>query len=451
MSVVKRTPSLYVAIGICLLLLGTVFKFAPWQNAEKEGKLIAWDVTSYYGYLPATFIERDLTLSFVSLDSSFYHQQQMYWPETAPNGNKVIKTTMGMSLLYAPFFGIAKTIDDDHSKHRGFSQTFEFWLTLSNLFYTFLGVFFLRSFLIRHFDNDIVNYVLISLYLGTNLLYYITIEPLMPHAYNFALVACFIYLTDKWHLKKAIGNSLLLGLIIGLITLIRPVNGIVVIFFILYQFDTIKNRIRVFASHWKLLLIITTTGFAVILPQLIYWKIHTGHMVFNSYPGERFFFGSPHILDGLFSYRKGWLLYTPMMLFALIGLFLRSKLRLSLIFTILPAIYVMFSWWNWWYGGSFGCRPIIDLYPILAIGLAQLFSLLKQQTALLKWTGVITIGLLIPFNIFQTLQKKSDAIHWEAMTKEAYWHNFFHRYPQPGLDEKLKSPDIEAAKAGKEN
>ncbi len=446
----KKITSTHVLIGLFVLLVLTVVKFSPWQNAGQSGKLIAWDVTSYYAYLPATFIEEDLSLSFVEEDSAFYHHQQMYWPETAPNGGKVIKTTMGLSFLYSPFFFIAKAVDNDKSKTQGFSKTFEFWLVISCLFYTLIGGVFLRLFLLRHFSDIVVSITLVALYLGTNLFYYITIEPLMPHAYNFALMAIFLSLTDKWYSSASVPTSILLGVVFGLITLIRPVNGIVFVFFILYQVNSwaeMKERIRLLISKPVLIMIIVLFSFLVVLPQLLYWHKVTGSFFFDSYPGERFFFTQPHLIDGLFSYRKGWLLYTPIMLFGIIGLFLNEKNRIGALFVLIPTLYIMFSWWNWWYGGGFGCRPIIDFYPILAIGIATFVMKLGQ----VRWRqismGILGL-LLVTFNLFQTLQKKSDAIHWDSMTKEAYWHNFLHRYPQPGLEEKLRTPDEAKAKKG---
>ena len=53
------------------------------------------------------------------------------------------------------------------------------------------------------------------------------------------------------------------------------------------------------------------------VPQMIYWNEMTGHWLYFSYGSdERFFFGDPAIIKGLFSYRKGLFIYTPLLLFA---------------------------------------------------------------------------------------------------------------------------------------
>lgn len=447
----KKIRSIHILTGIVLLLAFVVIKSRPWQRAGQSGQLISWDVTSYYGYLPATFIENDPELKFIEGKEAYYHDEMMYWPETAPNGGKVIKTTMGLSYLYAPFFFIAYIQDDDNSINRGFSETYEFWLTISSLFYTLIGAIFLRLFLLRHFSDHIVSLTLISIYLGTNLYYYITVEPLMPHAYNFFLLSLFIFLTERWYQRSTMVNAILLGATFGLITLIRPVNSLIILFFLLYNISSIgelKNRIQLLYQEIGKLVLLGLVAFIVILPQIIYWHSITGQFIFNSYPKEHFFFGNPHLLDGLFSYRKGWLLYTPIMIFALLGIGFDIKNRISTVCVLIPSIYIMFSWWNWWYGGSFGCRPIIDFYPIASIGLAAFLQRALDKNNWSKIASFVVFGVLIAFNQFQTLQKKSDAIHWDSMTKSAYWHNFFHRYPQPGFEETLQSPDTEAAQKG---
>ena len=68
------------------------------------------------------------------------------------------------------------------------------------------------------------------------------------------------------------------------------------------------------------LFIIIFFAFLVWIPQLLYWKTVTGNYLFYSYADEGFFFLNPQILKGLFSYRNGWLIYSPVMFFALLGI-----------------------------------------------------------------------------------------------------------------------------------
>ena len=193
-------------------------------------------------------------------------------------------------------------------------------------------------------------------------------------------------------------------------------------------------------------------AFLVISPQLVYWKYSTGSWVYYSYGEEGFYFNHPHIIDGLFSYRKGWFIYTPLMLFFVIGFFFMRKripeLLLPLSIFLLLNIYVVFSWWCWWYGGSFGARPMIDSYGLLALPFA---TLLEKVISRKKWQKIMASVFLLFFiymNLFQTRQYRTSMIHWDSMTKQAYWKVFFREQWPENYENLISPPDYAKALKG---
>jgi len=95
-----KSPSFYSILFISVILIWVNFNIRKWG----ENDVIKSDVISYYAYLPAFIIEKSPDLSFTDGKEDYYVSNNRYWPQIAPNGKKVIKTTMGMSFLYAPFF-----------------------------------------------------------------------------------------------------------------------------------------------------------------------------------------------------------------------------------------------------------------------------------------------------------------------------------------------------------
>src|SRR4051794_5529771 len=93
----------YTLSAFAILLIASCWIYLFVYNKPWEKNHITTDVVSYYGYLPAFVIYKDLTLKFTDSDPFF---SKYYWPEKSPNGGRVIKTTMGLSLLYSPFFFI---------------------------------------------------------------------------------------------------------------------------------------------------------------------------------------------------------------------------------------------------------------------------------------------------------------------------------------------------------
>lgn len=460
------TPSNLTYCLITGVIIISLFNIKPWKNADddKEKSLVINnDVVSYYAYLPAFFIHDDIQLEFTENDSIDYYLKCQFWPEIAPNGGKVIKTTMGMSILYAPFFFAGHIYAlNSHYKADGFSKPYEFFLTFSCLFYLLIGVFYLRKILLRYFSEWTTSITLICIIFGTHLYYYCTTEATMSHAYNFALIACFLHYSIKWHDKQKLFYTILIGIIGGLIVLIRPVNIIIFSFPFLYNVKSIKelkDKTFFFISYWKHLLVIAVLATIIISPQLFYWKYVTGNWFFNSYVGERFYFSQPHILEFLFSYRKGWLLYTPIMLISIIGIILSYKQQKNVFFGItcflLINIYILSSWWCWWYGGSFGMRPMIDSYALLAIPFAVSINWIAKSQMFLKLIAGWMILYFINLNLFQTAQKRYNVLHWDSMTKEAYWTHFNKLKMKTAndwkiLERQIKTPNYEAAKKGKD-
>jgi len=422
----------------------------PWKKNQING-----DVTSYYAYLPATFIYHD-----IKLEQSEYkigENTWLFWPQVTKEGQKVIKTTMGLSMLYAPFFFIGHWIAPLlNEAQNGYSMPYQFCILLSALFYLLLGLHFLRKLLLLYFSDGIAALCIITVYLGTNLLWYSTLDGLMSHGYIFSLLLVFIYQVLKWHREPSLKRAIAIGLLGGLLTLIRPTMVLCYLIFLLFGVfskETFFQKLRLLQANVKGLLLIGAFSFLVIIPQLLYWHYVTGHWLFFSYEGERFYFDRPHLLEGLFGFRKGWLLYTPIMLFAVVGLFFLRKRLASFFLPVLAvlflSVYILLSWWAWWYGGGFGLRAFVDFYGLFVLPIACFYQYVAEQGKRLLKYGIMVAGsYLVYLNLFQTWQYYKELIHFDSMTKEAYLLGFRATYSTIEWYEALDAPDYERAKQG---
>ena len=417
-------------IGILLIQIGVILNIRPWRNAEKKNALINWDITSYYSYLPAIFVHKDLKFEFLNNSEVNYAENHQFWPETAPNGNKVIKTTMGMSVLYFPFFIISHiySLVNDKVVANGFSKPYEIGLTFSSIFYMMIGLFFLAKVLRSIYDEKKVSILLFLVFLGTNLFYYATTEPCMSHVYTFSLASVFMYITMKIYEKNNWKFFIFLGLISGLLFLVRPTNILFILAFLLYKiesFSSLNKRLYWLIQHYKKLTISIVISVLIGSVQFFYWKWATGNWFFNSYVGEQFYFNQPRIIEFLFSYRKGWLVYTPIFIFSFLGfykMYVRKNPWFFSILIMLPVlVYLFSSWWCWWFGGGFGMRPMIDYYPLLIIPLGEILS---TKISYKKYILNFILAGFVSLNLFQTLQRRNLVIHWDSMSKESYWAFF---------------------------
>lgn len=417
----SRITSAIVLALTALVLVGFTANLAPW----KRKKIIDQDITYYYGYLPATFIYKDWSFFFPDKPGFTGH----VWSLDLPNGNRIQKMTMGVAYLYAPFFGMAHlwTLLTGGVAN-GYSPNYHMALIWAGLFYFLAGLWLLSSILIRFFSDRITAVLLLLLTFGTNLFNYATWDAALSHIFSFFLFALTLRTFLSWIEQPKSSGSVVLGLSAGLIVLIRPTNIIFLLFlallFLFQQRNLMQsvNKLLHLKWHWLLLVV---SALLVWLPQMAYWKINSGEWMFYSYLGEPFFFDKPQIINGLFSYRKGWLIYTPLMTFSLIGIFmLRGHLKdwfyPVLISTVLN-IYIIFCWWCWWYGGCFGARALVEFYVVLSVPLGAFVVWVSRLRVPIRIAALVLAGGLIWLNLFQTRQYRSTLLHWDSMSKAAYW------------------------------
>lgn len=446
--------SAVMVIIIAALLVLKVFDIKKYRHPEH---VIAWDVINFYSYLPATFVEHDLTLSFAKADINRYICSDHYWPETLPDGNLLIKTTMGLSIMYCPFFLVANALAAPLGySNDGFSPPYALALILACVFWVIMGCIFLRKVLLNHFSETVTTIVLAVTVIATNLLWYSNYEAPYSHGFLFGLICIFLWQTERWHSKPGWWNTLAVGLNLGLISLIRPTNALVLIYFLLYDitsWTSFKDKVSMYLQQWPKVIVMALSALAVWVPQMIYWHTMTGHLLFYSYTNnEHFFWTQPKIIEFLIGFRKGWLVYTPVMVFAILGLIgvykrHRRFFYPTIVFLVLN-LYVLSCWWCWWYGGSFGQRTMVDCYGMLAIPMAAFVEWMLKRKTVPRIILIVVFAAVSYLSFFHYKQYKHKAIHYEAMTREAYFDSFGHKYPSQRFNSLLVFPDYEAAKKG---
>ena len=164
------------------------------------------------------------------------------------------------------------------------------------------------------------------------------------------------------------------------------------------------------------------------LPQLLYWHHLTGHFVVNAYGSNpKLELTHPHLLAVAFSVRKGLFFWTPLVALAVAGLpFLRSCAPTVLLATpVVLAVnfWVVASWSQWWYGGSFGQRALVDSLPLIALGLAALFDWARSTRAARAPVAVVVI-LSSGLALHAMAEYWLGNIPYDGTTWSIYLHSF---------------------------
>lgn len=434
-------------ISISIILIGM---FSVRDFDSRYGRSINGDGKAYYAYLPALFIYQDPTYSFIEkMEDTYYpedHSQFKDFRNEQRNGKFVNKTFPGLSVLYAPFFFVSiflawvfgYAVD-------GYSAPFQWGIAFSHVVYFFIGLRFLLSFFRQLKIEDRVSYLLFTVLLfGSNCWYYLVYDHSVSHIHSFFLTCVLLWTMQKFLHSKNSNYLGLAGIVLSLLVIIRPTNAVMVLFIpFLLQLRGVSMK-ELFTSNYiqiKPLIKPSIVCLAIISLPFLLWKWQSGLWIVYSYNEEGFNFSNPQVLNFLFSYEKGWFVWTPLIFVSLLtGIFILAKRSFSVVlWFLLPLVVIVFvlsSWWIWTFGSGFGQRTVIEYLPYLIIGTA-LFANKYKKIGLFY-------SIAVPFcflSVFQGYQITNSILNGGETTKTTYWQHFLQwkrDAPSVPLDEKYE-------------
>ena len=348
------------------------------------------------------------------------------WPETR---RWVNAHPIGVAVLQTPFFLIAHALTKwSNLSPDGFTLYYQHAAGLAGTFWTVAGLFAMRALLRRFVTDRIAAVTLLTMLFGTNLYHYATFDSTYSHPYSFFLLASLLFLTDRW--TRADGadmrDAVLLGIVSGLIVLTRHTNVLFLLVLPLYGVtdgSTARDAMLRLTGRGREVAIIAVVAMATCVPQLAVYYRATGHVFVNSYGDLGFTFLTPHLWGVLFSVTKGVFFWSPVLLAGVAGYALRRHvtrpfaLAAGIIFVI--DTYLIASWWDWQFGGSYGHRGFVDLLPFFGLGLAAFFEWSAERLTRQRVVAIATVAL-VGLSCVQMLQYWNGVIPVSDMTWAQY-------------------------------
>jgi hypothetical protein len=354
------------------------------------------DGMGYYVYLHSLTMDGDLNFGNNYLD----------WPDQKTPGEHVTPTTatgyyvnyfsIGPALLWSPLYGAAHAIALGGSRlglpwqADGYAPIY-FVLTaygsaLAGLIVMLAGFQICR----RWVGPPIALLAAVTLFFGSNLLYYSVREGGFAHGLSAATATIYVLTWLRLEERPSIWRWAQLGAAAGLMLVTYWVSGIALL---LPGFTFIRGlaaalqerRDQRWASLARLLggaALAAALLLLVFSPQMIAWRLIYG--AFLTIP-QGSGFVAPQVfkgLDMLFAPLHGLLPWTPALFvggFSLALLWQRSRYLAIALITALAAYFLYNAWLPDWHGsGAFGLRRLTLLAPWCMIGLALLFDALRR-------------------------------------------------------------------------
>ena len=350
------------------LIIAIVYMAGFIAHAGLLKKTVYGDGVFYYSWVKSAVVDHDLNFS------DEYAHFQASQPQTALSlpGNKY---SVGPAILWSPWFAWTHTL----VKGSGYELPYQIIVGLSGVQYSLTGLVLLFLLLKKYFSETVSLAAIAATAGATNLLFYGSLDTVNSHAVSF--FAAVLFLTFLFQQKR---NWFLIGMALGIVGLMRTQD--VIIGILILPFIKPKNILHFLSG-----------AFFTFLPQMAAWQLLYGKFWVSPYVSniEGFNLLQPRILEVLFSPTNGLITWTPAVILGFYGLEkanVRLPTRLMAI-AVLLQIYIVASWSIWWQGASYSGRMFVSVLPLLAFGLAVLFT----QLAHIKFRNIIMYwGIILP-------------------------------------------------------
>ena len=377
----RKAERLLLALFLLSLLM-----LNPWVRGDGVG---------YYAFVRAPLIQHnlDFTRDYQEANTSFRENRldKNGQPTTefrTRTGHLENHFTVGPAILWAPFLlvthagvllarSMGSAIPAD-----GFSTPYRIAMALATAFYGFLGLLISFRLARKYVPETWAMLATLAIWWASSLPVYMYFNPSWSHAHSACVVALFLWYWHETRDARTLKQWIALGAIAGLMLDVYYAN---VMLFVILPLEAAREYSaaarkatpgtpsvsQLFGRHAAF----AATLLICMLPTFIAHRIIYGSFLETGYiPISQWFWGSPYLFSVLFSSNHGLLSWTPVLLFAVIGLvaFWRSVPRVggAFLFAAIAFYYFIASYPDWAGISSYGSRFFVSLTPLFIVGLA---------------------------------------------------------------------------------
>lgn len=432
----RRDRGLLALLALFVLFLPLVTK-----------RIYASDEIQYFAYTHSLFFDQDLNfgdeyLHFYNSDKVKFADiyRDLYNKHEPATGLPINVAPIGTGLFWLPPYALAHAgvlvarAAGAHVAADGYSQPYVTAICYASYIYGCIGLLLCYLFARRFFGSGLAALAVSTLWLASSVLFYTVIAPPWSHATSLLTVTFFLWLWQRTRRPegRTVREWALLGAAAGAMMLVREQDAL----FLIVPF------IEMLPAAWQLLrrglaaaplarlirgpLLMLAAAVVMFIPQLIAYRVITGHFGPSKVVSGKFTWTSPNFLNVLFSPEHGLIPWTPVVALGLVGLaFLWRRdhvLTVGLLAAFLLQVYVAGSFLTWQSASSFGQRRFINSTAIFVLGFAALLSWVLAN-GVPRWAVAALAALFVAWNAGLLMQyalwtsQQRQALDWATVIK----------------------------------
>jgi hypothetical protein len=372
-------------------------------------KIRASDEIEYFSYLPSLLFDHDLE----------FGNEYRYFYERNPKGLELFRGTflekrepetgrhinfgpIGSAVLWSPFYLLAHILVVGARflgatvEANGLTPPYVAAICYGSAVYGLLGLVLIHDALRRfaRFVEPAASWTVVALWLGTPVLYYMTVAPGFSHAPSLFAVSLLLWL---WLRARSEGGGSIglwagIGAAGGLAGLVREQDALFIVAPALWLLgDAVRRR----DGRWTAvrLLALGLAAGLVFAPQLFVYRVLTGGFHPSRMVSGKLDYTSPHFLQVLFDPAHGLFVWSPLLLLGSAGLLWAVARGRDGVAALLGISFLVQAWINgalytWTQGGAFGSRRFVAATAVFAWGLAWVVSAVASAFGR-RWTAAL--------------------------------------------------------------
>jgi hypothetical protein len=400
---------------LLLLFLLSLPLLNPWVRGDGVG---------YYAFARAPLINHnlDFTRDYQEANASFREGRldengQPRAEFRTLTGHLDNHFTVGPGILWSPFLLVAHAVVllaramGSSVVADGFSAPYRIAMALATALYGFLGLLLSFRLARQYVEERWALLATIAIWWASSLPVYMYFNPSWSHAHSAFVVALFLWYWHETRLSRSLPQWLVLGAIVGLMLNVYYANSMLLVVLVIEAVRQYlaafrgpakagENAGQLFVKH----LLFAAAVVACLLPTFLTRLYIYGSIFESGYlPLSEWSWRSPFLLAVLFSANHGLLSWTPILAFAVAGLFLfwRRQPRVGGMFLVAAlAFYLFIACYPDWAGiSSYGNRFFVSLTVLFILGLSvsldSIASFFRSRRAALAAASAVLLCFIL--------------------------------------------------------
>ncbi len=407
-------------------------------------RVYASDSVKYFSYLHSLAFDGDLDFTneytyFMALNPDSI--QDGILKRDTTTGLPLNDAAIGTALLWSPAYFLAhggvvlaRALGASVAAD-GLSRPYILAVCYASTAYAFAGLLLCYRLCRRLFPAFASALAVAVTWLATPAFFYSHANPPWSHSASLFAVALFLNVWYGTREKRAPGHFLLLGLLGGLVALVREQDAL---FLLIPALEGLLAYVTAFRHRdWQALppllgrhALLLGGALLAFLPQLAVYYTLNGRLAPNPAVSGKLTWWSPHFFQVLGDPHYGLLVWSPVVLLALLGLYhvwRRDRLLSgALALTLVAQVYAVGIYSTWMGAGSFGPRRFINCTIILVLGLAALISWARGKRVP-AWSLAGLGGLFVLWNTGLMLNwilypgERQFGLLWDRLPRRVLW------------------------------